>query len=256
MLLAIDVGNTQTVLGIYNGEKLLYMWRLATDHVRTSDEIRVQVNGLLEMAGASVADIGGAVLATVVPTLKRRWAKVCRVMFDCETLAVDAEVAANLLNTDAYRNRAGIGADRIADAVAAKQIYGAPAIVLDFGTATNMEAIDKDGSFAGGIIAPGVETSMKALFSGAALLPEVELADPHTALGLDTVEAIQIGLVYGEVDRADALVRRMWKQLGYETKVIATGGLANAMGPLCETVTDINPELTLEGLRIIYECAQ
>lgn len=253
MLLAIDVGNTQTVLGIYEGDTLQHMWRLATDHVRTSDELRVHVGGLLQAADVSPAQIDGAVLATVVPTLKRRWQKVCRMMFDVETLAVNATVASKLLDTSAYRNQAGIGADRIADAVAARELYGAPVIVLDFGTATNMEAVDRDGNFVGGVIAPGVETSMKALFQGAALLPEVELADPKVAIGLDTVEAIQIGLVYGEVDRADALVRRMWGQLGYETPVVATGGLSTAMGPLCQTVTDINPELTLEGLRIIYE---
>ena len=253
MLLAIDVGNTQTVLGIYEGRTLLHMWRLATDHVRTSDELCVQLDGLLSMAGRMAGEVDGAALATVVPTLKRRWQKVCRVMFNCEVVVVDAQVAAGLLDTSGYRNQAGIGADRIADAVAAKQLYGAPAIVLDFGTATNIEAVDRDGVFAGGIIAPGVETSMKALFAGAALLPEVELIDPGTALGLDTTEALQIGIVYGEADRVDGLVRRMWQQLGYESQVIATGGLCTAFAPLCSTVTHTNPELTLEGLRIIYE---
>ena len=252
MLLAIDVGNTQTVLGIYDGATLVHMWRLATDHVRTSDEIRVQLGGLLSMAEADVSSIDGAVLATVVPTLKRRWQKVCRVMFDCEALAVEAQAVSQLLDTSAYRNQVSFGADRIADAVAARELYGSPIIVLDFGTATNMEAVDRDGRFAGGIIAPGVETSMKALFSGAALLPEVELIDPQTALGLDTVEAMQIGIVYGEADRVDGLVRRMWQQLGYETSVVATGGLCTAFAPLCSTVTHINPELTLEGLRLIY----
>lgn len=252
MLLAIDVGNTQTVLGIYDGEELLHMWRLATDHVRTSDEIRVHVDGLLNMASVPASEIKGAALATVVPLLKRRWQKVCRVMFDVEALAVDADVASRLLDTSAYRNQAGIGADRIADAVAAKKLYGAPVIVLDFGTATNMEVVDKDGNFAGGIIAPGVETSMKALVQGAALLPEVELVDPGTSVGLDTVEAMQIGIVYGEVDRVNGLVRRMWDHLGYEAKVVATGGFSTAIGSLCETVSEINPELTLEGLRLIY----
>lgn len=256
MLLAIDIGNTQSVLGVYDGDKLLHMWRLATDHVRTSDEIRVHVNGLLDMAGVPTESIDGAVLATVVPLLKRRWAKVCRVMFDVEALDVTAAAAADLIDTSAYRNQAGIGADRIADAVAAKTLYGAPVIVLDFGTATNMEVIDKDGNFAGGIIAPGVETSMKALVQRAALLPEVELVDPETAIGLDTAEAMQIGIVYGEVDRVNGLVKRMWDDLGYTTKVVATGGLSTGIGPLCETVTEINPELTLEGLRIIYQQVQ
>ena len=251
MLLAIDVGNTQTVIGLYDGQTLVRMWRIATSHTQTSDELRVCLQGLLDMEGISAEKVTGAVLATVVPKFKRLWLKVAALMFGVEALSIDAQVAKDLVDTSVYRST--IGADRVADAVAARFTYGAPVIVLDFGTATNIEVIDADGNFAGGIIAPGVETSMKALFSNAALLPEVELVDPGTALGLDTAEVMQVGIVYGEADRVDGLVRRVWRQLGYETPVVATGGLSAVMGDLCQTVTHVDAELTLHGLRLIHE---
>ncbi len=255
MLLAVDVGNTHTVLGIYEGAELQHMWRIETNAKETADELRVSLGGLFQLAGFSKDDITGVVVATVVPALRRLWIKVGSEMMHQEVLCIDTETAGDLFDASAYLSTT-IGADRIADAVAARTIYGAPVIVLDFGTATNMEVIDTEGRFRGGVIAPGVETSMKALFSNAALLPEVELADPAGAWGTNTVEAMQVGIVYGEADRVDGLVRRMWKQLGYETPVIATGGLSRAMQPFCETVTEVNQELTLEGLRMIWEAQQ
>ena len=252
MLLAIDVGNTQTVLGVYDGEHLEHMWRIATASSQTSDELRISLHGLFAMTGISIQDIDGVALCAVVPALNRLWKKVGADMFGRRVLAVDAKAARDLIDTSMYRH-ADLGADRVADAVAARVLYGSPVIVLDFGTATNMEVIDREGKFQGGIIAPGVETSMKALFSRAALLPEVELTDPQTAIGRDTIKAIQVGVVYGEADRVDGLVHRVWNQLGYETAVVATGGLSTSIAKLCSTVTAVNPELTLQGLRIIYE---
>lgn len=253
MLLAVDVGNTHTVLGIYEGEKLLHMWRIETNAAQTSDELRSTLHGLFELAEITRTNFTGVVVATVVPALRRLWVKVGEQMLGARVLCVDAKVAGELFDGSAYPSTASIGADRIADAVAARALYGAPVIVLDFGTATNMEVIDKDGRFLGGVIAPGVETSMKALFSNAALLPEVELADPPGAWGTNTVEAMQVGIVYGEGDRVDGIVRRMWEQLGYETPVVGTGGLSKAMQPFCKTMTNVNQELTLEGLRMIWE---
>ena len=252
MLLAVDVGNTHTVIGIYDGETLLHMWRIETNAKQTSDELRSTLHGLFELAKVTPADFHGVVVATVVPALRRLWVKVGEQMLESDVLVIDVEAAGDLFDASAYPSTT-IGADRIADAVAARALYGAPVIVLDFGTATNMEVIDKDGKFRGGVIAPGVETSMKALFSNAALLPEVELADPVGAWGTNTVEAMQVGIVYGEGDRVDGLVRRMWDQLGYETPVIGTGGLSRAMQPFCHTMTQVNQELTLEGLRMIWE---
>ena len=144
-----------------------------------------------------------------------------------------------------------IGADRIADAVAAKERYGAPVVVVDFGTATNIEVTDRDGNFVGGVIAPGVETSAAALYSHATRLAAIELADPHQAIGTSTETAIQAGIVYGEADRVDGLVRRIFAQLGYEAPVVATGGLATCVAELSATITHVDPELTLEGLRLI-----
>lgn len=252
MLLAIDVGNTQTVLGVYDGEDLKHMWRLSTKADMTSDELRVHLNGLFTMAYIDVHAINGVVLATVVPKLNRLWKKVTAAMFGTEALAVNAQVAGNLVDVSRYPQHGGLGADRVADAVAAIQNYGAPVIVLDFGTATNMEVIDKDGYFLGGIIAPGIESSMGALTSRTALLPEVEIADPQTAIGQNTQKAMQVGIVYGEADRVDGLVHRIWNQLGYQTNVVATGGLAASIAPLCSTVTEVNTELTLQGLRTIF----
>ena len=164
MLLAVDVGNTHTVLGIYEGAELQHMWRIETNAKETADELRVSLGGLFQLAGFSKDDITGVVVATVVPALRRLWIKVGSEMMHQEVLCIDTETAGDLFDASAYPSTT-IGADRIADAVAARAIYGAPVIVLDFGTATNMEVIDTEGRFLGGVIAPGVETSMKALFS-------------------------------------------------------------------------------------------
>ncbi|MEG0072551.1 MAG: type III pantothenate kinase [Raoultibacter sp.] len=252
MLLAIDVGNTQTVLGIYEGASLKQMWRVSTNASHTADELRLKLRGLFDDRGIMSGNIEGVALASVVPTLTDRWADAGRMMFAKETLVVNFETARPLFRAQ-YANPHEIGADRIADAVAAKQLYGSPVIVVDFGTATNMEVIDRDGNFIGGIIAPGVETSMEALFKRAARLSAIELEDPHTAIGTCTVETMQVGIVYGEADRVDGLVRRVFAQLGYDAPVVATGGLALSFAKLCSTVTEVNPELTLQGLRMIFE---
>ena len=252
MLLAVDVGNTLSVLGVVAQDSFAHTWRLPTDHKQTADALRANLHGLFSLAGIETRLVNGVVLATVVPALRRLWCDLARQMFGVEALCVNAEAAAGLFECKGY-DSAVLGADRIADAVAARALYGSPVIVLDFGTATNMEVIDEHGCFVGGVIAPGVETSMKALFSNAALLPEVELADPRTALGANTTQAIQIGIVYGEVDRVDGLVQRIWDQLGYQTPVVATGGYCETMGALCRTVTDVDSRLTLRGLQMIYE---
>lgn len=251
MLLAVDVGNTQTVLGLYRGEELLFMWRIATDKSSTSDELRLTLSGLLSDDGLKAADIKGLSLASVVPRLTTSWLEASKRMFDREAFVVDAQSAGSLFKTS-YSNPAEIGADRVADAVAAMSIYGAPVVVVDFGTATNMEVVDKEGVFVGGVIAPGLETSASALFSHASRLGAIDLIDPHTAIGRNTNEAVQAGIVYGEADRVDGLVNRIFDQLGYTAPVVATGGLAPSVAQCSKTITEVNPELTLEGLRLIY----
>lgn len=251
MLLAVDVGNTQTVMGLYRGEELLYMWRIATDKTSTSDELRLTLSGLLSNDCVKVSDIKGLALASVVPRLTTSWLEVSKRMLKRDAFVVDARSAGSLFRTS-YRNPNEIGADRVADAVAAKSMYGAPVVVVDFGTATNMEVIDKDGVFIGGVIAPGLETSAAALFSHASRLGAIELVDPHTAIGANTSEAVQAGVVYGEADRVDGLIGRIFEQLGYHAFVVATGGLAPSVAKSSKMINEVNSELTLEGLRLVY----
>lgn len=252
MLLAIDVGNTQTVLGVYQDGSLLHCWRVATNKSHTSDELRVKLVPLLASEGMGLADIHGVALASVVPALTQGWRTAAYRMIGEEALVCSAETAGELFEAD-YPNPHEIGADRVADAVAAKALYGAPVIVVDFGTATNMEVIDAEGRFVGGVIAPGVETSASALFSHATKLGAIDLVDPHTAIGHNTEEAIQAGIVYGEADRVDGLIQRIFAQLGYEAPVVATGGLATRVAAQSQTITVVNSELTLEGLRLVHE---
>ncbi len=252
MLLVIDVGNTQTVIGVYDGANLVRMWRLSTEKKNTADELRLKAEPLIGRMGIDLSQIGGAALASVVPALTQAWCAALEDMLGHAPIVCSASSAGTLFDAD-YPNPAEIGADRVADAVAARALYGAPVVIVDFGTATNIEVVDKDGRFVGGIIAPGVETSASALFSHATKLAATDLVDPHTAIGKSSAQAIQAGIVYGETDRVDGLVRRVFAQLGYEAPVVATGGLAFRMAPLSATITHTNPELTLEGLRLIYE---
>ena len=255
LLLAIDIGNTQTVLGVYDGRTLLHMWRLSTNKVETSDELLLKAMPLLESANIAAAELDGSIIASVVPSLTAAWKRALLSLLGCEPIVCSAETAGTLFDTT-YPNPSEIGADRIADAVAARDRYGAPVIVVDLGTATNLEVIDAQGCFVGGIIAPGLETSAAALFAHATKLPTIDLVDPGSVIGKNTIHAMQSGIVYGEADRIDGFVRRVFAELGYETPVVATGGLATTMAPLCETVTHVNPELTLEGLRLIFEQAK
>lgn len=252
MLLAIDIGNTQTVIGVYDGEELRHMWRITSSKADTSDELRLKLLPLLESEGLAPGDLTGSVLASVVPALGAAWQRALGGVLEFSPVVCSASAAGELFAT-AYDNPSEVGADRVADAVAAKALYGAPVVVVDFGTATNLEVIDDQGRFIGGIIAPGLETSAAALFSHATKLPAIDLVDPGAAIGKNTVHAMQSGIVYGEADRVDGFVTRVFAELGYEAPVVATGGLATTMAPICRTVTDVNPGLTLEGLRLVYE---
>ncbi len=252
MLLTIDVGNTQTVIGIYKGEDLLHRWRIGTHKDHTADELRMRLRVLLDNERIQTDDLRGAVLASVVPVLTLAWCDAIKYLVGKQALVCSAETAAPLFQTN-YPNPQEIGADRIADVVAAKALYGAPVIVVDFGTATNMEVVDSQGYFIGGIIAPGLETSSAALFSHATKLASIELVDPQAAFGRSTEQAMQVGIVYGEADRVDGLVRRIFDELGYTAPVVATGGLALRVATLSETITIMNADLTLAGLRLIYE---
>ncbi len=253
MLLAIDVGNTQTVVGVYEGSTLRHRWRVATNKLHTCDELRVKLLPLLNSENMGFSDIHGVALASVVPALTDAWCQATKQMIGARAVVCTADTADGLFDAGDYPNPREIGADRIADCVAARSLYGAPVAVVDFGTATNMEVIDREGGFAGGIIAPGVETSSRALFSHATKLGAIELVNPHTAIGRNTAQAMQVGIVYGEADRVDGLIERVFEQLGYRAPVVATGGLARRVAPISRTITEVNQDLTLEGLRLVYD---
>ena len=255
MLLAIDIGNTQTVLGIFEDvhrPELLHSWRIATDKTCTGDELRVLLKSLFAVDELSLESIDGVALASVVPNLTREWIPALQRIAPERVYLCNAENAAVLFEAD-YPRPNEIGADRVADAVAAKALFGAPVVVVDFGTATNIEIVDREGRFVGGIIAPGVLTSAEALFSRASKLSSIPLDDPGHPIGRSTEEAVQSGILYGEAERVDGLLRRVFEQLGYEAPVVATGGLAETMTQYSNRLTHLCGELTLEGLRLLYE---
>ena len=252
MLLAVDVGNTQTVVGGFEGDNLAFYGRFSTNKHNTADEVRFALEPLLHSADIGPECITGVALASVVPWLTEAWSKAVREGFHCEPMVCSARVAGGLFPTN-YPNPQEIGGDRVADAVGARVLYGAPVIVVDFGTATNIEVVDRDGMFLGGAIAPGMDTAARALFEHATKLGAIEYECPPQPIGQNTIEAMQAGIVLGEAERVDGIVRRMFDQLGYETQVIGTGGWAGIIGPLSNTIDIVNQDLTLEGLRLIYE---
>ncbi|MRS12771.1 MAG: type III pantothenate kinase [Actinobacteria bacterium] len=251
MILAVDIGNTQTVIGLIADSGLDGRWRMATDASLTADEIRVKVGALLELDGRSWPDVAGVVIASVVPALTAAYEDLAERATGRAPLVVGPGVKTGL--SVAYENPREVGADRIANAVAAIAASGAPVVVVDFGTATTLDVVDASGAYLGGAIAAGIETSAEALFSRAARLSAVDLEPPARVIGRNTRESLQAGLLLGEAAMVDGLVRRTWAELGGECPVIATGGLAERMAPLCETITAVDGDLTLKGLRIVWE---
>lgn len=252
MLLAVDVGNTETVIGVYQGPQLVASWRIPTMRNDTPDDICARLHSLMEMSGVDRAGIHHGALSSVVPRLKAIWAQAVERLAGAHLILCTAESAGELFEAD-YPHPEEIGADRIADAVACKAKYGVPCVVVDFGTATNMEVIDERGAFIGGIIAPGLQTSASTLFAHGAQLSSVDLAAPECAIGRNTREALKSGIMYGEADRVDGLIRRIFEELGYEARVVATGGLASQVADLSCCIDIVDPDLTLEGLRLISE---
>lgn len=251
MLLAVDVGNTQTVIGLLKGMSIEARWRISTVKAQTADELSVVLRGLFLAADIHPEGIAGSALASVVPRLTGEWQKVLADATDAEPVVCTAASADGLFKAD-YPNPQEIGQDRVADAIALRTIYGAPSIVVDFGTATNIEVIDSEGRFIGGIIAPGVETSMAALFLNASRLSMVDLEDPGCVVGKNTAQAIQSGIVYGEAERVDGLLRRIYEELGEKPAVVATGGLASMMAKHSREISAVDADLTLKGLAILY----
>ena len=245
MLLAVDVGNTQTVLGQFEGERLADSFRLATDRSRTGDELGVTLGSLFELE-----DVDGICLSTTVPALQREWERVAERWAEAPLLTVGPGVKTGI--PIRYDDPREVGPDRIVNAVAANERYGAPCIVVDFGTSTNFDIVSSEGEYVGGVIAPGIEISMEALFARAARLVKVDYATPATVIGKTTVGGLQSGLVYGFAGQVDGIVGRIRDELGVEAQTVATGGLADLIAPHARTLDRIDPHLTLEGLRIVW----
>ena len=251
MLLAIDIGNTNVVLGVFDGERLRESWRIGTKTQITADEYAMILKDLFGFAGLDLGQIDGVIISSVVPPLLPVMAEVSRKYFSLEPLVVTAELRTGITLT--YDNPGEIGADRIVNAVAAFKRFGGPLIIVDFGTATTFCAVTKDGAYLGGAIAPGLKISAEALYQRAAKLPRVELSRPRTVIGKDTVSAMQAGILYGYAGLVDGIVERMKQELSSDAKVVATGGLAGLVAPETTSITAVMPDLTLEGLRILFD---
>src|SRR6187551_2753119 len=245
MLLAVDVGNTQTALGLYDDGTLADNWRLATERTSTADELGVLLGGLLDFES-----VDGICLASTVPMLIREWERLAARWAHAPLLVVGPGVKTGI--PIRYDDPREVGPDRIVNAVAARERYGAPAIVVDFGTSTNFDVVSPQGEYVGGVLAPGIEISMEALFARAARLVNVDFAEPPSVIGKTTVGGLQSGLVYGFAGQVDRIVEEIRGELGTEARAIATGGLAEIVAPHAKTIERVDRDLTLEGLRLIW----
>ena len=251
MLLVIDIGNTNTVFGLYRGEELLRTLRLQTERGRTADEWALAMHGLFTLAGLEVGVVGGAIIASVVPPVTPAITALCRNLFGQEPCVVGADTPTGMpIRCDDPR---AVGADRIVNAVAAFARKRRSLIVVDFGTATTFDAVSAQGEYLGGAIAPGLGISAEALWQRASKLPRVEIACPPAAIARNTTHSMQAGLFFGYVGLVDGIVSRMKQESDDDPWVLATGGLAGLVAPHSTTISEVDPNLTLEGLRIIFE---
>lgn len=251
MLLAIDIGNTNITFGLFEGKTLGPCWRIRTIHEKMPDEYGILLDQLFHHRGCRSDQVTGSVIASVVPPLTPVFEQVCRDYVGQTPLAVDAGVRTGVRIR--YDNPRAVGADRVADAAAVRALYGVPACVVDFGTATTFDAISAAGDYLGGAIAPGIGIAAQALFERTAKLPRVELTRPPAVIGRNTSHSIQSGLLFGYVGLVEGMVARFKAELGPETHIIATGGLAETIARETTVIDVVDPWLTLHGLRIIYE---
>jgi type III pantothenate kinase len=251
MLLVMDVGNTNVVIGIFKGDQLIHQWRIATDRNKTEDEYGTLIKMFLRDEDISVEEIEAVIISSVVPPLNFALERMVKKYFKLKPMIVGPGIKTGL--NIKYDNPKEIGADRIVNAVAAVAEYGNSLVIVDFGTATTFCLVNDEGNYLGGAICPGINISMEALYQNASKLPKVEFAKPESVVGRNTVMAMQSGLYYGYVGLVDGIANRMKQQLSKPGKVIATGGLAEYISKDSATIDIIDPHLTLKGLRIIYE---
>ena len=246
MLLAIDVGNTSTVFGLFDGNELTDHWRIATERHKSGDEL-----GALYRSFLDTARVDGISLSSTVPQLIRSYQEFAARYASAELLEVGPGVKTGI--PIRYDDPREVGPDRIANAVAAAERYGAPCIVVDFGTSTNFDVVSADGEYVGGVLAPGIEISMDALFARAARLRKIDFVEPETVIGKTTVAALQSGVVYGFAGQVDGIVDHIRGELGAEAPTVATGGLADLIAPHARTIELVDPFLTLQGLRLVWD---
>jgi type III pantothenate kinase len=255
MLLVVDVGNTQTHIGVIDGGAVVDEWRIATVRHRTSDEIAGLLQGFFSLQGRRLKEVVDEVgIASVVPRLTQQWVEMCRKHLDIEAFVVGPGARTGM--RIATRNPSEVGADRIVNAVAAYETYGGPCIVADYGTATTFDVISAEGDYIGGAIAPGIEVSLEALTSRAAKLIKVELIEPEHAIGKSTTEALQSGAVYGFAGEVEGVVHAIWAELGEKVRVVATGGLAEMIARHTDVIETVDQLLTLRGIEIVMRRQQ
>jgi len=251
MLLAIDIGNTNTKIGVFDGDELKVTWNLATGIHRTSDEYGGVLLNLMERKKVSPSEITGVALCSVVPPLLPVFVELCTEYLDSEPLVVEAGIKTGMrIRLDNPRE---VGSDRVVDAVAAQHLYGKPLIIVDLGTATTFSVVSQEGDYLGGAIAPGIVISTETLYSRTAALPRIRLSRPEQIIGRNTVTAMQSGIVFGHVGLIEGMIRRIEQELGSKAKVIATGGQACFLAQEIPAIEIVNPDLTLIGLRLIHE---
>ncbi len=252
MIFVLDVGNTNTVLGAFEDDRMIYQWRIATDRFKTEDEYGMSIKALLQHSGLYFSDFKGVIISSVVPPAMFALENMSEKYFKTKPFIVGKESVKTNLKMN-YPQPQEIGADRIVNAIGGIKEYGAPLIIVDFGTATTFCYINENSEYSGGIISPGIKISTEALYTKAAKLPRIEISRPDSVIGKSTVGAMQSGVFYGYVGQVDELVRRMKEEVGTEPTVIATGGLAKLIGKGSQTIDHVDDFLTLKGLYEIYQ---
>lgn len=252
MLLTIDIGNTTITVGVFSGESIHGTWRLSTDVHRTADEYAIQLLALFEHENILLSNIDDAIISSVVPPLTAPIQALCQRYLQCDPVMIEPGIRTGVrVATDNPRE---VGADRVVNAAAAHRNFGGPLMVIDFGTATTIDVVSEDGDYIGGAIAPGIEVAMEALYARAAKLPRIELQFPPSAIGKNTIHAMQSGLLFGYVGLIEGIVLRIKEELGTsDAKVIATGGLSSTIASAATFIDHVDPDLTLQGMRLIYD---